>query len=179
MTVNFATPIAHQTGPNYAAFTNAVVVGRAFRQPLLTAPNPANFSQGMELFLSSAGAVADIHAWLDSTITWVASTAAAPGDRLVLTARPHVHSAPGAVTSLASVPTLERKPRRAIYENVERAAVQTALETILSGAHAAAVGAATTWHPSMRMMVPGTGGPRQLKAFLDAQAAVPPPSLSS
>ncbi len=172
MTVNFATPIAHQTGANYVAFTNAIVVGRSFRQPLLTAANPANFSRGLELFLSSAGVVADIYAWLDSTVTWVAATIADPGDRLILTAMPHVHQAPGSTTSLASVPALERKPKRATYENVNRAEVQTALEAVLNGAHAAAAGAPATWHPSMRMMVPAVGGPIRLKDYLDAQPAV-------
>jgi hypothetical protein len=176
LTVAFATPIAHQTVANYAAFNNALVLGRPFRQPLLTGPNPADFSHGLELILSSAGVVADIYGWLDSTLTWVPASAAAPGDRLVLTVDPHVLSMPGSDTSLSSVPTLERKPRRAVYENVDRAAVQTALEMILIAAHAHANAnplVPSIWHPSMRMMVIAVpAGPHALKDYLDAHAPV-------
>lgn len=175
MTVNFATPIAHQTGANYAAFSNAVAPGRPFRQPLLTGPNPTNFSHGVELFLSSAGAVADIYSWLDSTLTWATATASTPGDRLVLTVRPPVLIAPGRNASLASVPTLEHKPRRARYENVDRASVLNALEAILTAAHAHAStnpSATQSWHPSMRMHILDGPAPRSLKNYLDANPPI-------
>lgn len=66
----FATPIAHQVAGPYPLFANALVVGRPFRQPLQTAPNPANFSPGLELFMSSAGDVANIFCWLDGKLRW-------------------------------------------------------------------------------------------------------------
>jgi|GEM_PF-6242928 len=73
---NFATPIAHQTTANYAAFANALTLGRPFRQPLQTAANPADFSRGLELFLSSTGDVAVVFAWLDGKLTWQRLTVA-------------------------------------------------------------------------------------------------------
>src|SRR5262245_51696997 len=73
---SFATPIAHQTTDNYAAFSNSLAVGRPFRQPLQTAANPADFSPGLELFLSSAGDVPVIFSWLDGKLRWQRFTAA-------------------------------------------------------------------------------------------------------
>jgi hypothetical protein len=162
LSVNFATPVAHQTDGTYAAFTNMLVIGQPFQQPLVTVPN---HSAGMELFLSSAGAVADIYAWLDSTLTWATESATAPGHRLVLAVRPDVAAA------LGPLRTLEPKPRRAVYENVDLPAVQNALVSILNFAHTQAnanAQAEWVWHPCMRMLVRGDPVPRSLKRYLDA-----------
>lgn len=167
MAINFATPIAHRTDTNYAAFANALARGRPFRQPLQTAPTPANFAPGLEVFLTSAGEVANLYAWLDGTLTWQASTASDPGHRLILTTSPRVLSGTG---SLSSLHTLEGKPREAIYENVDQAAVLTALETLISTAYtaaAAAPAAPSNWHPCMRLQVTGGTTTRTLKAYID------------
>lgn len=65
---HFAAPIAHQTTQNYAAFANAVVLGRPYRQPLKTGSNPLDFSPGCEIFLSSAGDVPGVFSWLDGKL---------------------------------------------------------------------------------------------------------------
>jgi hypothetical protein len=177
MTVNFATPIAHQTNPNYSAFANAVVIGRPFRQPLITAPAAGGFAAGLELFLSSAGDVPLLFAWLDSTVTFVPATATAPGDRLVLTVDPRVLTSPGTTTTLGSVTMLERKPKKLTFENVDRVAVQTALESVLNDAYVRShmpFAIPSSWHPSMRMMVTALpAGPVTLRAYLDGHAPAP------
>jgi hypothetical protein len=170
MPVNFATPVAHQTTANYAAFNNAITLGRPFRQPLLTAPNPADFSSGWELFLSSAGDVAVVYAWLDGTLTWQASATAAPGNRLTLETDVRVRTGNQALPRLRIV---EAHPARAIYENVDQASVQTALEAVLNAAYAAAVAAPrrpNNWHPAMRLQVLDGTTNRRLKEYLDAHA---------
>jgi hypothetical protein len=173
MTVNFATPFAHQTGGNYASFNNAVVVGRPFRQPLIAAPNPGNFSSGLELFFSSVGDVANVYSWFDGTLTWEAATVASPGHRLHLETHPLVLRKPGAATSLSSLSTLEARPQKAIYENLDQPAVQAALETLLTDAYNAAVAApgnTSRWHPSMNMRVQDAGVNRSLKEYIDNHA---------
>ncbi|PVE22766.1 hypothetical protein DC522_19150 [Microvirga sp. KLBC 81] len=226
----FATPIAHQTAGPYPAFTNALVVGRPFRQPLQTAANPASFSRGLELFMSSAGDVANIFCWLDGKLRWerltlagtvsvtngsdtvngagtawdatlegrtlqVTGTADAfmilrvdsttrltlartftgttaagrtysvtPSERLALQTEQA-----GGVTRVRMIEAL---PHFAFYENVERTAVQTALEALLTNAyaHATTTNVRRNWHRSMRMVVgPGT---RTLKAHLDRHLPV-------
>jgi hypothetical protein len=168
--VNFATPIAHREDQNYAAFAGALTIGRPFRQPLETAPDPALHAPGLEIFLSSAGDVSRIFAWLDGTLTWVAATVADPGHRLVLETDPLNHKAPGAALSFASLKTVEAKPGRAVYENVDQDAVRDALVQLLTTVHAAAgqTGNQANWHPSMRMQV--LQGNQRLKVWLDQQA---------
>jgi hypothetical protein len=175
MAVNFATPIAHQSSANYTAFNNAIAVGRSYRQSLQTAPNPANFAPGLELFLSSTGDVAMIFSWLDGVLTWQASSVAQPGNRLILTTEPRILAGDANLPSLNFVETL---PQKAIYENIDQAAVQTALETLLNTAYAAAVADPShpnNWHPVMRMVVlelpAGNVGPnRKLKEYIDGHA---------
>lgn len=166
MPTNFATFIAHQTTANYSSFANALVLGRPFRQPALTAPTPANFSSGLELFLSSAGDVAAIYAWFAGELEWQAATTANPGDRLILRT--------GTPNNLNRVAMIEAAPARAVYENVDAAAVQTSLEALLNAAHTAA--AATTnqasWHPAMRMQVSDGTTNRTLKDYLDNHSPV-------
>jgi hypothetical protein len=177
MSVDFATPIAHQTGGNYNAFNNALVLGRPFRQPLQTAPSPNNFSRGTEIFFPSAGVVADIFAWFDGTLEFEAGTLAEPGDRLVLTTDPLVlFNSDRGVRTLASLHTLEAKPRRAIYENVDLAAVKLSLQSVLLHAYIDAGAnphSPDNWHPSMRMQVLGAGV--QFKEYLDLS----PPAIAT
>jgi hypothetical protein len=171
--VSFATPVAHQTDADYTAFNNAIGLGRPFRQPYTAAlaTNPNNYARGLELFLAAAGDGARLYAWLDGSVTFVAATSAAPGERLVLATSPTVTGA--GTNSMNRLPMLERPPKRLTFENVDRAAVQTALETLLTEAHIAATGPAATWHPSMRLMVTaGTAAPVTLKTYLDGHAPV-------
>jgi hypothetical protein len=224
---NFATPIAHQTAGPYPTFTNALAVGRPFRQPLQTAPNPANFSRGLELFLSSAGDVAVIFSWLDGRLRWerltlAGTVAVTNGSATVtgtgtawdatlegrtlqvaggadafmilrvdsatqLTLARAVTGATAAGQTYAVTPLqrlalqteqtdgvtrvrmIEALPHFAYYENVDEAAVQTALETLLNDAHThATTHARNTWHRSMRMVV--GPGQRTLKVHLDRNA---------
>lgn len=222
---NFATPIAHQTARPYPAFANALAVGRPFRQPLQTAANPANFSRGLELFLSSAGNVADIFCWLDGKLQWerlalagtvsvtggsdtvngagTAWTAALEGRTLQVgtattgymilrvdsATRLTLASTYGGATAAGQAYTvtpaerlallteqaggvtrvrmIEALPQYAYYENVDQAAVQAALVTLLTNAYtqAAATSKSSNWHRSMRMVV--GPGKRTLKGHLD------------
>ncbi len=224
---NFATPIAHQTTANYAAFTNALVVGRPFRQPLQTATNPADFSRGLELFLSATGDVAIIFCWLDGRLTWerltlagtvsvtnasatvtgtgtawdaslegrtlrvaagadaylilrvdsatqltlarVYTGATANGQTYAVTPAQRLALQTDQTGGVTRVKMIEALPNFAYYENVDQAAVQTALETLLNDAYThATTHAVRTWHRSMRMVVgPGT---RTLKVHLDRHA---------
>lgn len=170
MTVNFATPIAHQPTANYTAFSNAITLGRAFRQPLLTAPNPATFCRGWELFLSSAGDVDRVFAWLDGTLTWQASTAAAAGDRLILETDTAIRTAR---TGLRQLQIVEAHPVRATYENLSQAGVQVSLEALINAAYttaAAAPAQPSRWHPAMRLRVRDGRTNRSLKQYLDGHA---------
>lgn len=222
---NFATPIAHQTTSNYAAFTNALVVGRPFRQPLQTAANPADFSRGLELFLSSAGDVAVIFCWLDGKLRWERLTlagtvsvtnasatvtgtgtawdarlegrtlqvaggadafmilrvdsatqltlaraftgATAAGQTYAVTPSQRLALQTEQTGGVTRVKMIEALPHFAYYENVDQAAVQTALETLLNNAyaHALTTNVRRNWHRSMRMVV--GPGQRILKVHLD------------
>jgi len=121
MPVNFATPIAHQTGADYSAFNNALAVGRPFRQPLQTAPNPNNFVPGLELFLSGAGDIPVIYSWLDGLLRWQAASGAQTQNRLVLTTNPRLLAGN---TNLPGLNLLEGLPVKVIYENFDQSAVQ-------------------------------------------------------
>jgi len=224
---NFATPIAHQTAANYAAFNNAVAVGRPFRQPLQTATNPADFSPGLELFLSATGDVSVIFCWLDGKLTWerltlagtvsvanASTTVAGTGTAWDATlegrtlqvaggtdaymilrvdsatqltlARTYMGTTANGQTytvtpsqrlalqtdqtgGVTRVKMIEALPNFAFYENVDQAAVQTALETLLNDAYAHALThTKPNWHRSMRMVIgPGI---RTLKVHLDNHA---------
>jgi hypothetical protein len=162
MAVNFATPIAHQTAADYSRFNNAIAVGRPFRQPLVTAPNPNNFAPGLELFLSANDDIADIFAWLDGFVSWQPAAAAGSAAALILETAPDVLEVAGPATTLASLRTLEARPKKVIYENADEAAVRTALESLLTTSFAAASANPRNpagWHPCMRMPVGGGAGP--------------------
>ncbi len=167
MSVSFATPIAHQTGSNYTAFNNAIALGRPYRQPLQTAPNPNNFAPGLELFLSSAGDVAVIYSWLDSSLSWLAASGAQPANRLALNTDSRILIGKASLSGLNIVESL---PDQVIYENVDQTSVQTALETLLNSAYTAAVADPKHpkhWHPAMRMQVLSGGTNTSLKDYID------------
>jgi hypothetical protein len=81
--VNFATPIAHQETGDYSSFDHALAIGRPFRQPLLTAPDPDKHSPGLEVLLSESGRVASFYSWLDGILR-VEPATAGRASRLVL-----------------------------------------------------------------------------------------------
>lgn len=171
MPVNFATPIAHQTGADYTAYANALAVGRPFRQPLTSAPSPANFSSGLEIFADQQNINApNIFAFLDGTLRWEASNIFTPGDRLVLQTDPAVLRGRA---SLRTLNMLEASPSRVEYENVDRAEAQAALEAILNAAFAAATATArrADWHPAMRVRVRDNGVQRLLRIYLGRQVS--------
>jgi hypothetical protein len=170
--VNFATPIAHQTGSDYTAFNNALATGRPFRQILQTAPNPSDFVPGLELFTLSTGDVSKLFSWLDGILRWRSSSTTEPGDRLILETDPRTT---GSRSGLSRLPMIESIPHSAIYENVDRAAVQAALENLLRNAHATASTnpkRPERWHPSMRMNVVSGGSTMPLKQHLDTHLPV-------
>ena len=172
--VNFATPIAHQPNADYSVFDKALTVGRDFRQPLQTAPDPDKYVSGLELFLSSAGDVAAIFSWFDAALTWQPSSATALGNRLVLTLDPRVLYGS---SSLAGLVMIEAKPLLTIYENVDQAAVQSALETLLNTAYQEAGSDHNSWKPAMRMQVWDGTQYRDLKIYLDNLPAPQTPAL--
>ncbi|HEV3000606.1 MAG TPA: hypothetical protein VGW75_07695 [Solirubrobacteraceae bacterium] len=174
-TVRFATPVADRRAGGYDDFANALARGRPFRQPVLTPPDGAGFSAGLELFLSSAGDVAALAAVLDGTLTWRAGTAEAPGDRLVLEVAADVAGRPRGVgrvrgTGLGALALVEGPPRVVEYENVDAAAVAAALHDLIAAAYAAAQADPrhpARWHPVMSARV----GRRTLKRHLDGRRA--------
>ena len=137
MTVNFATPIAHQVvrhpaPADYTRFNNAIATGRAFRQPLVTAPNANDFAPGLELFLSSADDIADLFAWFDGFVSWQPAPAAGDAATVVLETGKDVLSVPGKATTLSSLRTVEARPKRALYSNAEEGAVRAAISDLLT-----------------------------------------------
>jgi hypothetical protein len=171
MPVNFTAPIAHQTGSDYSAFNNAITLGRPYRQPLQTAPNPNQFATGLELFLSSTGDVAVLYSWLDGILTWQHSIAT-QASRLILTTDPRILTGS---KSLSKLNLIEALPQKAIYENVDQASVQRALEALLNAAYSAAAADPThpdRWHPCMRMVVSDAGTKSKLKVYLDNNTPV-------
>ena len=171
MPANFAAPIAHQTGSDYTVFNNAIIVGRPYRQPLQSVPNSNYFATGLELFLASAGGAAALSSWLDGTLTWQAASTT-QASSLLLTTDPRILTGS---TSLAKLNLIEALPQKAIYENVDQASVQRALEALLNTAYTAAAADPThpdRWHPCMRMVVSDAGTKSKLKVYLDHHTPV-------
>jgi hypothetical protein len=178
MSVNFATPVAHQVSADYSGFNNAITIGRSFRQPLVTASNPNGWAPGLELFLSPAGNIADLFAWFDGLVSWQPAPAAGQSATLVLETGLDVLTAPGAPTTLSSLRTLEARPKRALYSNADEDWVHTALTDLLTQSFNSAAAAAATpanWHPCMRMIVHVGGAASTLFAHINAN----PPTVNA
>jgi hypothetical protein len=158
MAVDFATPIAHQTGQDYSAFNNALAIGRPYRQTLAAAN--AAFAPGIEIFFTTE-AVATLYAWLRGELTWQAAAATDPAGKLVLTVEP------ATVNSLGQLQTIEAAPHTAVYDNANKDAVRSALQALLQAQYdIAKTTAQSTWHPAMRSTAK-SGSKQSVKVFLD------------
>ncbi len=167
MALNFATPLAHETVFNYVAYNNTMTVGRPFRQPVTTAPNANNFSDGLEIFLSNTGNSANLYSWLNGILKWEQGAGGVRPHKIIIETGPENFLAGRSARNFSTLKILESHPQKAIYHNPDQAEVQTALEKILNDAYTfAGTHPVAQWHPCMRMRI---GNPAiTLKAYIDA-----------
>src|SRR5919108_350227 len=128
MAVVFATPIAHQTATDYPAYAGRLLRGRPFRQPLETPSDGAGFGPGLEVFIAADDALTGLYAWLDGELAWSADG--------TLTLTPDRASLYGRRSTYPILDMLEAPPALIAYDNVDRAAVQAALEARIAAAYA-------------------------------------------
>lgn len=133
---NFAFPVCHRN-------TTLVTRGaRPFFQPIVTAP--ANSVPGMEIYLPASDPGWRLFACFDCKLSWKPASGSIP-NRLELVIDPT------ATPALGQLNSVESRPARIIYENVERNGARAALTSVLISAYRAAVGQPSTkWHPAMR-----------------------------
>jgi hypothetical protein len=141
------TPFAYPIADN----APSVVAGRAFRQAILPSSGGGGGGDkipGMEVFLPASDH--RLFACLTGRLFWEPASGPNP-NRLIL--RP----SPETIGFLRRVAVFECHPVELIYENVDKAAVQAAIDVLL---RAAFLGTSSpdprNWHPSMRQIA-GTG----------------------
>ena len=174
MSVNFAMPIAHRTTTDYSAYNNELAVGRQFRQPLNSLPDASQFAPGVEIFIMNTATdplpvddISSIYSLLDGTLSWQGGSTSAPANQLMLGLAPNT-----AIENLL----LEGPPKQMVYDNVDQATVQAALEAILNDAYtfASTHPNQNSWHPSMRTKVTVGNTHPSLKNYIQAHLPAGP-----
>lgn len=150
MAIKFAMPVSHQANTPVAKGT------LSFHQPV--AGKPSDTVHGIELFVPDTSPGADVFASFDGKLTYKPASGSSPNALELLIDQKT--DAP-----LGKVVSVEGRPTRILYEDVDPAGVRTALVTLLTENYVS-----NTAHPWLKAMCIATGErSASTKEVLDAK----------